>query len=69
VIDHLERFGVQLIEAVTSAARFHHQLRFPELTQVLGDRWPGDGESLGNPARRLCSLPKQVKHGAAGGIG
>jgi hypothetical protein len=68
-IDGAERFGIELIDAVTALALLSNQMRATEQSQVLGDGWAGDGKGLGNVSGGLASPAQKVEDGAAGGIG
>src|ERR1700678_1807311 len=60
-VDCLQRLGVELIDAVASAARFHNQMRFTQMTEMLGNGGTGNGKGRCNLPSRLSSQTQQVE--------
>ncbi|MGA9509950.1 MAG: hypothetical protein WBV55_15140 [Candidatus Sulfotelmatobacter sp.] len=68
-IDGTKRFGIQLIDAVTTFAMLAHEVCTAEKAQVFGDGGAGDGEGLGDFSGGLAAAAEQIEDGAAGRVG
>ena len=68
-VDGAERFGIELVNAVTAFAMLADQMRAAQQAQVLGDGGTGDGEGFGDLSGGLAAAAEEIEDGAAGGIG
>jgi hypothetical protein len=67
-IDGAERFGVELVDAMTPFAVLADQVGAAQQAQVLGNCGTGNRESLGDLSGGLAAPAQQVEDGAAGRI-
>jgi hypothetical protein len=68
-IDGAQRFGIELVNPVTSLALLADQMGSAQKAQVLGDRGARNRESAGNLAGWLAAAAQKVEDGATSGIG
>ena len=68
-IHRSERSRVQPVQAVPAYAALFYQMGASQQTQVFRNSRPGDRKRCGNLTGWLASMPEQVKHGPAGGVG
>src|SRR2546426_6572306 len=62
-------FWIELVKAMSSLPAFPDQMRPAQQPQVLGDRRPRHRKGPRDLSRGLASLPQEIEHGPAGGIG
>jgi len=68
-IDGTKRFGIQLVNAVTSFTMFANKVRAAQQPKMLGNRGTGNRKRSCDLARRLAASAEQVENRAARGIG
>ena len=69
VIHGEQGLRVEMIEAVAAGAVFADEAGAAKQAEMFGDGGAGYGEGAGNFAGGLIAAAKEVKHGAAGGVG
>ena len=65
----LQRFRIELVQAMPPFALLLHQMGAAQQAQVFGNRGPRHRKRPRNLPGRLDSLPQQVEYGPARGIG
>ena len=68
-IDRPQRFGIELVDAVTALAMLAHQVRAAEQAEMFGDGGTGNGKGAGDLPGGLAATAKKVEDGPAGRIG
>lgn len=58
-----------MVKTVPSLAMLRDEMSAAEQAEMLGNGGTGDGEGLRDTAGGLTSLPQEIEHGAAGGVG
>ena len=64
-VHRLQRFRIELVQAMPSFTLLLHQVGTAQQAQVFGNRGTRHGKRPGNLSGRLHSLPQQVEYGPA----
>jgi len=68
-IDGAERFGIEVVDAMTSFAVLADQVRAPQKAEMLRNGRTRHREGAGDLSCGLAAAAKQIEDGTAGGIG
>ena len=68
-VDRAQRFGIELVDAVSTFAMLADEVSPAQQAEMLGNRRTRDRESAGDLSGGLGTATEKIQNGAAGGIG